>query len=204
MYATRLICNDTIEERIEQILERKKILFEEVVDELADASLERVLSGEELFGLFWLTPPRMRREGTLKGKAEVPSPPSRPERPRTEVIRRGERSLELTYEMIERRLVGGCHDATLHYLLSDGYQGHVVGRALCESVPCNQVVTVPARTGLRPPGCRSKDAELDTKTAPEGGSWSGRSDSNRRPPEPHSGEGFSDTAYASPLSGQPS
>jgi len=31
VYATRLICNDTIEERIEQILERKKILFEELV-----------------------------------------------------------------------------------------------------------------------------------------------------------------------------
>lgn len=31
VYATRLICSDTIEERIEQLLERKKILVEELV-----------------------------------------------------------------------------------------------------------------------------------------------------------------------------
>ena len=31
VYATRLICNDTFEERTERLLERKKILFEELV-----------------------------------------------------------------------------------------------------------------------------------------------------------------------------
>lgn len=62
VFVTRLICKDTIEERIEKILERKKILFQEVVDELTDVSLERVLSEEELFGLFGLTPPRRVRE----------------------------------------------------------------------------------------------------------------------------------------------
>jgi len=60
---TRLICNDTIEERIEKLLERKKMLFQEVVDELADIRLERVLSEEELFGLFNLTPPIRSKEG---------------------------------------------------------------------------------------------------------------------------------------------
>lgn len=63
VFVTRLICNNTIEERIEKLLERKKMLFQEVVDELADVRLERVLSEEELFGLFNLTPPVRLKEG---------------------------------------------------------------------------------------------------------------------------------------------
>lgn len=62
-FVTRLICNNTIEERIEQLLEQKKMLFQEVVDELADIRLERVLSEEELFGLFNLAPPVRSKEG---------------------------------------------------------------------------------------------------------------------------------------------
>ena len=72
VFVTRLICQDTIEERIEQLLERKKILFAEVVDELADVTLERVLSEEALFGLFGLTPPkRSRTEGELVAPASA-------------------------------------------------------------------------------------------------------------------------------------
>jgi superfamily II DNA or RNA helicase len=71
VFVTRLICQDTIEERIEQLLERKKILFQEVIDELADVRLERVLSEEELFSLFGLTPPRRAREGRAEGPAET-------------------------------------------------------------------------------------------------------------------------------------
>ena len=67
VYATRLICEDTIEERIERLLEQKKILFQEVVDELADVSLQRVLSEEELFDLFGLAPPRRARERPAEG-----------------------------------------------------------------------------------------------------------------------------------------
>lgn len=63
VFVTRLICTNTIEERIEKLLERKKMLFQEVVDELADVRLERVLSEEELFGLFNLTPPVRLKEG---------------------------------------------------------------------------------------------------------------------------------------------
>ena len=63
VFVTRLICSNTIEERIEKLLERKKMLFQEVVDELADVRLERVLSEEELFGLFNLTPPVRSKEG---------------------------------------------------------------------------------------------------------------------------------------------
>lgn len=62
VFVTRLICHNTIEERIERLLERKKILFQQVVDELADVSLERVLSEEELFGLFGLTAARRTRD----------------------------------------------------------------------------------------------------------------------------------------------
>jgi SNF2 family DNA or RNA helicase len=58
VFVTRLICQGTIEERIENLLERKKILFHDVIDELSDVSLERILSEEELFGLFGLVSPR--------------------------------------------------------------------------------------------------------------------------------------------------
>ena len=60
VFITRLICENTIEERIEQLLEQKNMLFAQVVDELSDAKLEKVLSEEELFGLFGLTPPQRK------------------------------------------------------------------------------------------------------------------------------------------------
>lgn len=74
VFVTRLICQDTIEERIEQLLDRKRILFQEVVDELADVSLERILSEEELFALFGLTSPR-QREGVSEVSREAPAQP---------------------------------------------------------------------------------------------------------------------------------
>lgn len=49
VFVTRLMCQNTIEERIEQILNRKRVHFHEVFDELTDVSPEeRVLSEEEL------------------------------------------------------------------------------------------------------------------------------------------------------------
>lgn len=71
VFVTRLICQGTIEERIDQLLERKKILFHDVVDELADVSLERVLSEEELFGLFGLKPPRRIHDAVREGYPEA-------------------------------------------------------------------------------------------------------------------------------------
>lgn len=54
---------NTIEERIYQILERKRQLFGEVIDSLAVRGVSSTgLSEEELFGLFDLTPPRRERE----------------------------------------------------------------------------------------------------------------------------------------------
>jgi superfamily II DNA or RNA helicase len=57
VFETHLICQDTVEEKIERILHEKKVLFSQVVDELADMKLEKALSEEELFGLFGLKPP---------------------------------------------------------------------------------------------------------------------------------------------------
>ncbi|MBI4289309.1 MAG: DEAD/DEAH box helicase [Chloroflexi bacterium] len=50
-------CEDTIEERIEQILQQKQKLFDELVDDVS-IDLKSRLTEEELYGLFGLTPPR--------------------------------------------------------------------------------------------------------------------------------------------------
>jgi len=50
-------CSDTIEERIADLLEAKQRLFDTVVDQVS-MDLDRVLSAEELFGLFGLRPPQ--------------------------------------------------------------------------------------------------------------------------------------------------
>ena len=72
------------------------MLFQQVVDELADVRLERVLSEEELFGLFNLTPPVRSKEGKkelIETKAPQEALPSRsalvvrPEEPYSNVLR---------------------------------------------------------------------------------------------------------------------
>ena len=50
-------CSNTIEERIAALLEAKQRLFDMVVDQVS-MDLDRVLSAEELFGLFGLRPPQ--------------------------------------------------------------------------------------------------------------------------------------------------
>ena len=104
VFVTRFICRDTIEERIEKILERKRILFRDVIDELADVNLERILSEEELFGLFGLQPRRNRasRQGSpshqqdnnLQGGSAAPTSADeatarviRPEEPFSNLVR---------------------------------------------------------------------------------------------------------------------
>lgn len=49
-------CEDTIEERIERVLQEKQALFDELVDDLV-TDIQSKLTTEELFGLFGLTPP---------------------------------------------------------------------------------------------------------------------------------------------------
>ena len=52
----KYIIEDTIEERIEQILKEKQLLFDELVDNVS-IDLKSKLSSKELFGLFGLIPP---------------------------------------------------------------------------------------------------------------------------------------------------
>jgi SNF2 family DNA or RNA helicase len=51
------ICEDTIEERIDAVLQRKQRLFDQVVD-TATLDLRTLLTDDELFGLFGLVAPR--------------------------------------------------------------------------------------------------------------------------------------------------
>ena len=53
-----LYTRDTIEERIDAILSRKRQLFQDVFGELEDDQVLNRLSNEELFGLFGLEPPQ--------------------------------------------------------------------------------------------------------------------------------------------------
>ncbi len=56
-------CEDTIEERIDRILQDKQMLFDEIVDDVS-IDLKSRLTGEELFGLFGLTPPEHAKPST--------------------------------------------------------------------------------------------------------------------------------------------
>jgi hypothetical protein len=49
-------CEDTVEERIERVLQQKQALFEELIDDVS-IDLQSNLTTEELFALFGLTPP---------------------------------------------------------------------------------------------------------------------------------------------------
>lgn len=59
VHVFRYICIDTIEERIDAILQTKRQLFREVVDDVS-LDLAQMLTEEELFGLFGLVPGRAR------------------------------------------------------------------------------------------------------------------------------------------------
>jgi SNF2 family DNA or RNA helicase len=52
VFVTYLYTVDTIEERIQSLLRRKRELFRELIDDLSDTNLERVLSKEDLLSLF--------------------------------------------------------------------------------------------------------------------------------------------------------
>jgi len=65
VFVTSFLVKDTIEERIHAILQRKKRLFGNFVDDLTDQQLQSKLTEEELFGLFGLEPPRRRTAGAV-------------------------------------------------------------------------------------------------------------------------------------------
>ena len=69
---TTLVCAETIEERIQEILDRKRVLFDRTVDDFADKDLAKVMSEEELFGLFGLSRPA--RAGGAAGPSRTPGP----------------------------------------------------------------------------------------------------------------------------------
>lgn len=52
VFVTSLFTVDTIEERIQNLLKRKRELFKEVIDDLSDTNLSKVITEEELFSLF--------------------------------------------------------------------------------------------------------------------------------------------------------
>jgi SNF2 family DNA or RNA helicase len=66
----RYLCLDTIEHRIDEILRDKQALFDELVDDVS-LDLRRLLTREEIFGLFDLEPPT--RGGA--GASEEPDAP---------------------------------------------------------------------------------------------------------------------------------
>ena len=55
---TTLVTADTVEERIQRILEKKRGLFGEFVDDLSVQGVARMLTEAEVFGLFGLSAPR--------------------------------------------------------------------------------------------------------------------------------------------------
>ncbi len=65
VHVYKYICENTIEERINQILQEKQRLFEDVVDDVS-IDLKEQLSGKELFGLFGLTPPARTEQPARK------------------------------------------------------------------------------------------------------------------------------------------
>ncbi|HRR91766.1 MAG TPA: DEAD/DEAH box helicase [bacterium] len=60
VFVTYLYTRDTIEERIQDILNRKRSLFKAVIDDLSDNKLSKALTEEELFSLFNLKKPVRR------------------------------------------------------------------------------------------------------------------------------------------------
>jgi len=65
VFVTSLFTKNTIEERIQQLLKRKRELFREVIDDLSDTNLSKVLTEDELFGLFGL------HEGALESISPI-------------------------------------------------------------------------------------------------------------------------------------
>jgi len=68
VHVYKYICENTIEERINQILQEKQRLFEDVVDDVS-MDLKEQLTGKELFGLFGLTPPARAEQPLRKTEA---------------------------------------------------------------------------------------------------------------------------------------
>lgn len=64
------ICEDTVEERIERVLQQKQSLFDELVEDVS-IDLQSQLTAEELFGVFGLTPPAQAKSARRGVEAPV-------------------------------------------------------------------------------------------------------------------------------------
>jgi len=71
VFVTSLFTVDTIEERIQNILKRKRELFKSVIDGLSDTNLSKVLTEEELFGLFNLQKPKLTAKSMSRGGSTI-------------------------------------------------------------------------------------------------------------------------------------
>lgn len=73
VFVTSLLAVDTIEERIQDLLKRKRELFNEVIDDLSDTNLSKVLTEEELFSLFNLQKAKPITKGMPGGRFTIES-----------------------------------------------------------------------------------------------------------------------------------
>jgi SNF2 family DNA or RNA helicase len=64
VHVYKYTCESTIEERIENILQKKQLLFDDLVDDVS-IDIKTKLTEEELFGLFGLTPPKPKSSKLL-------------------------------------------------------------------------------------------------------------------------------------------
>jgi SNF2 family DNA or RNA helicase len=67
VFVTSLITRNTVEGRIQKILEEKRDLFREVVGEISDGGLTGLLTEKELFGLFGLRRDDREKSSSLSG-----------------------------------------------------------------------------------------------------------------------------------------
>ena len=90
VFVSTLVAENTIEERIQQLLEQKRHLFAQVIDDLSDVGLQKVLSEEELFGLFELKPRRVLQKSVEGQESAIPGQRDfvfRPDEPFSNVVR---------------------------------------------------------------------------------------------------------------------
>lgn len=71
VFVTTLMTKGTIEEKIQKVLERKRLLFKEVIDNLSEVSLTEALSKEELFSLFNLKVVPQKGKGKLTSSKKI-------------------------------------------------------------------------------------------------------------------------------------
>jgi HJR/Mrr/RecB family endonuclease len=71
VYVTSIFTVNTIEEKIQLLLKRKRELFASVIDDLSDTNLSVTLDEEELFGLFNLQKGKAKKSASQKVSAKL-------------------------------------------------------------------------------------------------------------------------------------